>query len=241
LSGRTTGGVICDASISIDTSGATRVVTITYSDTANCFPGRKRSGVIKLTALKTMRWKDAGATIDIAFINFKTTRVADNKSIIFNGSKTMKNVSGGLLRNLATRGPIIHTVTSNGMNASFDNGTNRQWSIAKKRTFTYNNGAVLSTTGMHNDGSSNDVAVWGTNRLGQTFSTRIVDPMVVRQDCGFRLVSGKIMHTKMAIPITVTYGLDNNGSPVSCPTGSFFYKAEWTGRNGVSYSIIRPY
>ena len=239
--GRTTNGPICDATITRDSTATTKGVTITYNDTATCSPRRKRTGVIKISMARNTRWRDVNATITIDFINYKVTRVRDNKSVVLNGTKTITNQTGGLLRNLATRGPIVHLINSTGMNATFDNATSRQWQIAKKRTFTVNSGLVISTTGTHTDGSNNDISVWGTNRLGQQFATRIITPMVVREDCNFRLVSGKIEHTKITRPITVTFGLDKNGMPVSCPAGMYYYKAEWTTAAGVARSVILPY
>lgn len=238
-SARTT-SVICDATVTRDSTLTTRSLVITYNGT-NCTGTRTRTGVVTLTMGKNVKWKDVGATLTVNVQNLKITRTRDNKSLTLNGTKTIKNATGHLLSELASFSPILHISSSTGMSAAFDNGTTRQWQIAKQREFTYNNGVVISETG--NGGATADVAVWGTNRLGQEFSTRIINPLVVRQDCNFRLVSGKVEHTKLTRPITVTFGLDSTGNATTCPAaGSYYYfKAEWTSILGVAHSVVRPY
>ena len=241
LSGKTAGDT-CGLTVTYDSTLLKRVVTLTYNGT-NCSGTRTRKGVVKLSIAKNTKWKNAGASIEVEVANLKITRLSDNRSLVLNGTKTITNVSGHLFWELATSSvsSIVHTVSSSNMSATFDNGTSRQWQIAKKRTFTASAGQlVISVTGT--GGTTGDVAVWGTNRLAQDFSTRIITPMVVRQDCNWRLVSGKIEHTKLIRPITVTFGLDASGNPTSCPgTGAYYFKAEWTSLAGATYSVIKPY
>ncbi len=240
LSGKTAADT-CGVTVSYDSTTIKRVVTLNYHGT-NCSGTRSRNGVVKISILKNLRWRNAGAYVEVEIDSLKITRLSDNKSLVLNGTKKITNFSGHLLWELATSGvsSIVHTVTSSNMSATFDNGTSRLWQIAKKRTFTYDNGFVISVTGT--SGTTGDVAVWGTNRLGQDFSTRITAPMVVKQSCNFRLVSGQIEHTKLLRPITVTFGLDASGNAVSsCPTGAYYFKAEWTSLLGAAHSVIRPY
>lgn len=237
-----TNSILCNATVVKDTTGLIRRMTITYNG-ANCQGTNTRVGVVVLSIPKSMKWKTAGAELNISIQNLKITRIADNKSLTINGTKTITNVSGNLLKDLfnPTSGvtSIVHTVSSSNMSATFDNGTNRLWQIAKKRTFSApNNQLVVSIEG----NSAGGVAVWGINRLGQDFSTRIINPLVIRQDCNWRLVSGKIEHTKLTRPITVTFGLDASGNPTGCPTtGGYYLKAEWTSLSGNAFSVIRPY
>lgn len=235
-----TNSVICDATVIRDSTLLTRSLVITYNG-SNCSGTHTRTGVVTLTMNKNVRWKDVGAVLTVNIQNLKITRTRDSKSLTLNGTKTIKNATGHLLTELATFSPILHLINSSNMSATFDNGTSRQWQIAKQRQFNYNNGVVISLTGTGGTGA--DVAVWGTNRLGQEFSTRIIEPLVIRQDCNFRLVSGKVEHTKLARPITVTFGLDASGNATSCPGASayYYYKAEWTSLLGVAHSVIKPY
>lgn len=236
-----TSSVICDATVTRDSTPLTRSLVITYNGSTTCNGTHTRTGVVTLTMDKNIRWKNVGAVLTVNIQNLKITRTRDAKSLTFNGTKTIKNATGHLLTELASFSPIIHLISSSNMSATFDNGTIRQWQIAKQRKFNYNNGIVISLTGTGGTGS--DVAVWGTNRLGQEFSTRIVEPLVVRQDCNFRLVSGKVEHTKIARPIMVTFGLDASGNATACPGAGayYYYKAEWTSQLGVVHSIIKPY
>lgn len=231
--------IACDATVAVDTVSNPRTITITYN--GNCLGPRTRTGSVVLSFAPTFRWSVAGAQYTITYNNLKITR-ANNKSIIINGTKTVTNVTGGKLVNLATLGTIRHTVTSDGMTVTFDNGLQRSWKVARQRTFTFDNGVVIAVTGIAPATVGNGVAEWGTNRFGREFKTAILEPMVIKQSCDFRLVSGKIQHTGFFVTSTSTFGLDASGNPVNgCPAGTFFVKIEWTGANGQSHSYIGPY
>lgn len=239
--GRMEGSPICDATMVVDSTSDPRTITITYNGT-NCWGNRTRTGVVKLSLPANQHWKDAGATLTVTFTNLKITRVSDGKSITLNGSKTITNVSGGLVPYLAGQGTITHTITSSGITVTFDNNTQRTWQIAEQRVFTYNNGIVITTTGTHTDGSNTRIAEWGTNRNGNTFTTTILEPIVIRQDCNFRVVSGTVQHSVPNATATVTFGLDKTGNPTTCPTGAdtYYFKLVWTVLN-TSHQLILPY
>lgn len=230
----------CDATVVVDTTSTPRTITLTYSGN-NCVGNRTRSGVIVISFAPGFRWVNAGSQYTVTYNNLKITRGADKKSITINGIKTIKNVSGGKLRNLATRlAPIVHEVTSTGMSITFDDGSQRNWQLAKRRSFTYDDGIVISVTGVSAQG--NGIAEWGTNRFNKEFTCAITEPMVVRQSCNFRLVSGQVKHTGLAATTTTTFGLDANGNPItSYPSGFLFYKIVWTGANGNSNTHIGSY
>ena len=231
----------CNATVTYDTLNAVRTITITYNG-LNCNGTRTRTGVVTISIPAGVLWRNAGAQLTINYINLKITRVRDNKSITINGSKVITNVSGGLLRNLASLGTITHTIVSPGMTITFDNGSQRIWQIAKQRVFTYNNGIVITTTGTHTDGSTTGISEWGTNRFGNNFVTAIVDPMVIRQDCNWRLTSGHVRHTRLLRTVDVTFGLDVNGNPTSCPgAGTYYKKIVWVNAAGNTITVILPY
>lgn len=233
--------LICDATVVVDTASNPRTITITYNGT-NCLGNRTRTGVVIISMPQGVRWRDAGAAITVTFQNLRITRLSDGKSITINGAQTYTNVSGGLLINLPTLGTITHTITSSGLSITFDNGSQRSWQVAKQRVFTYNNGVVITTTGTHTDGTTTGISEWGTNRFGNAFTTAITQPLVVRQDCNFRLTSGEVVHTRPAGTATVTFGLDSAGNPTTCPgTGHYYMKIVWVGTGGVSHTVILPY
>jgi len=232
---------ICDATIAVDTVSNPRTITITYNGT-NCLGNRIRTGVIVLSMPANVRWKDAGAVVTVTFQNFKITRVSDNKSITINGVKTLTNESGGLLIHLASLQTVTHLVNSSGLSVTFDNGSQRNWQVARKHVYTYNNGAVLTVTGNHTQGNVTGIAEWGTNRFGNSFTSAITAPMVIRQDCNFRLTAGQVLHTTPNFTANATFGLDAMGNPAGCPgTAAYYMKVTWTGPAGNTYTAILPY
>lgn len=233
---------VCNAVFSMDTAaGNPRTITITYDGT-NCLGTHTRTGTVVASMPAGTRWKNAGAVITLTYTNLVVTRVIDNKSITINGSHTLTNVSGGLLINLPALGTITHAINSTGMTVKFDDNTQRTWQVSRQRTFTYNNGIVVTVTGTHTEGNVTGIAEWGTNRFGRAFTSVISQPLVFRQDCSFRLTSGQIQHTVPVFNATATFGLNAGGSPTSCPvTGSYFCKIIWTGPNNNSHTVIFPY
>ncbi|MFA6152240.1 MAG: hypothetical protein WC716_13020 [Chitinophagaceae bacterium] len=243
ITGKTT-GTLCDATVIYDSTASDRRITITYDSSASCHPKFVRSGKVIITIPLSVRWKDAGAVVTTTFDKVKITRVKDGKYWILNGNHTIKNVSGGLLKSLSSTGTIKHEIGSTGINITFDDGTTRSWKVAKQRTFTYSSGIVISTIGIHSDGSRSDIAEWGINRKARSFTRAITSPMVMRQDCDFRLVSGATLHTNPAWNATVTFGLDASGAATACPgaSGTYYYKIVWTKAGGTtSKTIIAPY
>lgn len=231
----------CDATVSFDSISNPRKITISYNGTP-CNGAYTRTGTIVASMPANIHWKDQGATITVTYQNLKVTRLLDSKSIIINGSHTITNVSGGLLYNLSTQQSITHTVSSAGMTITFDDNTQRSWQVATKRVFTYNNGIVLSVSGNKTIGTTEGIAEWGVNRFGHDFTTTILQPLVIRQDCAFRLTSGQVKHDGGFGTATVSFGLDVNGNPTSCPgTGFYYFKLAWTGPNGATANVIWPY
>jgi hypothetical protein len=229
---------ICNATAVYDSVSNPRKITVTYGG-ANCYGTHSRTGVIVLSMATGTHWKDAGAVLTVTVTNLKITRLIDNKSITINGTQTFTNVSGGLMFNLASLQSITHTISGN-MSITFDDNSVRAWQVARKRVFTYSGGIVITITGNHTDGNNTQIAEWGSNRYGHSFTTSITEPLVIRQDCDFRLTSGQVTHEGFATAIA-TFGLDANGNATSCPgTGHYNFKLEWVGLSG-SKSVILPY
>ncbi len=225
----------CDATVTYDTAAVQKSITIIYNG-SNCSGTRTRTGKIIITFDSSLHWKDAGATISVDYDSLLITRVSDGKTLLINGTVTHTNVSGGLLEDLATLNSITRTITGN-LSLTFDNGTQRSWSITKQRVFTYNNGIVITTTGTGTGG----VAEAGINRYGNAFTSAITQPIVIEQSCDFRLVSGQILYNGPFATVTTTFGLDVNGNSVSaCPIGFFYYKQVWSIA-GRTFTFIGPY
>jgi hypothetical protein len=232
---------ICDATVAVDTVSNPRTITITYNGTS-CWGAYTRAGVVVISMAQGVHWKDAGAIVDVNYHNLIVTRLSDNKSITINGTMTHTNVSGGLLYQLATVQTITHTVTSTGMSVTFDDNSQRNWQVAKQRVFTYDNGIVITSTGTHTDGNNSNIAEWGTNRFGHAFTSSISAPLVIRQDCNFRIVSGQVTHQTENVTAVATFGLDSSGNATSCPgSGVYYFKLVWTGPAGIPITLILPY
>ena len=233
--------IICDADIIADTLGNMRTITISYSG-ANCNSGRTRTGSIVISMAQGVRWKNGGAVLSVNFQNLKVTRLSDNKSITISGIQTFTNVSGGLLINLPAVGTITHTITSNLMTITLDNGAKRTWQVARRRVYSLNNGIVITTTGTYTEGTITGISEWGSNRFGNPFTCTILQPMIIRQGCNFRLVSGKIAHITKLFNAAVNFGLDSSGSPISCPSNKAFYlKITWRGPSSIAREVNLPY
>lgn len=232
---------ICDATVTYDSVSNPRTITITYNGNT-CNGAYTRNGVVTISMAQGVQWKNQGATVTVAYQNLKIVRVADNKSITINGSHTITNVSGGLLSNLASLPSVTHVINSDNMSITFSDNTQRTWHVARRRVFTLsNNQLVITITGNYSDGTHDGIAEWGINRFGHAFTTTITQPLVIRQDCNFRLTSGEVKHEGFATA-TVTFGLDATGNPTSCPgTGHYYFKVFWTGPNGASANAILPY
>lgn len=245
VGGSNTSSVLpCDASASMDTTNGIRTLTITYNGNV-CAPGQRftRTGSVIISAPMRNHFRDSGAVMSVTMNNLQITRLIDTSTITINGSKSITNVTGGSLMNIATLGTIIHEIRTgtSGITVTFDDGTSRNWNIARRRTYTFSTGVVITTTGLHTIGTTAGVSEWGTDRFGNSFQTSIDQPMVIRQDCNFRLVSGQVTNQNSNATAVVTFGLDSAGLPTTCPMGRFYMKIVVTASNGTTNTIIRPY
>ena len=231
---------ICDATVTLDSTASMYNLTIQYNG-GNCGFNRIRTGKVIVSIQKGQKWGNAGAQLHVTFIGLKVKRVSDNKSLTLNGEQTITNTSGGRLINLPQGITITHTITSSNMSLTFDNGMMRTWQVAKQRVFTYSNGVVITGTGLHSDGTHDGIAEWGTNRFGIPFASSVTQPIVVKQDCSFRIVSGQVTHYREDVTTTATFGLDASGTATTCPgTGKYYFKLVWAD-SVKSYTVILPY
>ncbi|HTF30999.1 MAG TPA: hypothetical protein VK625_19220 [Flavitalea sp.] len=233
--------LICSASLVYDTVGSVKKITINY-DGSDCGGFHSRTGTVIISMPSTVHWKDVGAEITVTYVNVKVTRLSDKKSITINGSHKLTNVSGGLLLYLFIGQPsITHSITSTGMTVTFDDGSQRQWQVSRQRVYTLANGGTITITGTHQEGAQTNVAEWGTDRYGVSFTSSITEPLIISGACQYRLISGQIKHQRKSGSATLSFGLNVQGVPVTCPAGSYYYKLIWTGPAGNSLTYIGPY
>jgi hypothetical protein len=238
---RNTSVVLCDAVIDTATTADVKKIIITYNGGVCSGKNRTRTGEVILSMPKAKRWNDAGAALTVTIKNLTVTRNSDKKSIVLNGSTVITNVSGGNIINLSTTGSMTHTIFSDGITVKFPNGTTRTWMVNKQRDFSYDGGIVISTSGKHTEGNIANISEWGVNRAGEAFKTVIAQPLVIKQNCAFRVTGGKIEYITN-IKLAITFGLDMTGNPTSCPgAGNYFFKAEYTDLRAITHTLIWPY
>ena len=235
---------ICDAVVTVDTVDNPRTITITYNGT-NCAMDRTRTGSVVISIAQGVVWRDAGAVVTVTFNKLAITRLIGNKTITLNGTHTYTNVSGGSLLSLPDNpgASIIHTITSSDMAITFDDGSKATWNVARQRTFTYNDGYVITQTGTHTVDSLTNVSMWGTDRYGNAFTVDILQPYVVTVSCSWLLTSGEVQLSLPHVTATATYGLNSSGVAEGCPvTGYYYYEvsADFTA-SGKIYTVILPY
>ncbi len=244
-----TGTSLCNVTID-STAKSTGLIVLTYTG-INCDNTRSRSGSISIqlpynsisASPVVTGWHNAGATITLTYNNYKVTNLSDNKSLTFNGTHSVTNVNGGRIITMTSGTSIVHKISGD-MFLTFDDGTQRTWSVRRTRTFS-NVGGVVSTT-LTGDNTINgniNVAMWGTNRVGESFSVSIPTPIVVNiagSSCLYKPLSGVRIHHGLAHELTITYGVDASGNAVSsvCPYG---FKLNWTNAQGVAKEVIRMY
>jgi hypothetical protein len=182
---RTSGYESDSCHYNVVTNEGTKSITITFSGD-NCAGTRKREGSITAKVTSTAKSYQVGGTIEITYNNFKITRKSDGKSLTFNGKMIILNVAG--LSN-----PLIHTIHGKLM-IKFDNGQERAWVVARKRTITFTNQTI--TFKVESD-STGFIEAAGLDRNGKSFVTTIPTPIVL-QNCtanDWKVIDGKIVYT----------------------------------------------
>jgi len=231
----------CGASIdSLAIANDTITIRITFNG-LTCNDKRSRTGKIELKTKVGTQWNQVGAAVVCKFIDFNVTRVATGKSVKLNGTKTIVNVIGGHRWQVGTLITSYVERISGSMQASFDNGTNRTWNIARQITYTGTpNQYILTIDGFGSTGNYQNLVVWGSNRQGEEFFTQITQSVVCRQACDWDPVSGIKIHqipsdTKSA---TITFGYNANNEPVTgdeCPAR---YRIDWQRNNNSGTSFL---
>jgi len=232
----------CNVTPSIDSTATSRRLTLTFNG-LNCAGTHRRQGTIVVTMPLNRRWRDSGTVLSVAVNNLQITRVRDTQTITVNGTRQLLNATGGLPRFLPIGQSIRHELTGQ-MTITFPGGSQRVWNVARRRTYSRPNGPMIITvTGMHTDGTLTGISEWGSNRYGNPFVTQIIEPLRMSSECGFRLGQGQVRHSRLAATVDVTFGLNAQGNPTSCPGPAqpYFFKAVWTGAGGNTQTVIRPY
>jgi hypothetical protein len=234
--------------VTIDSSQLSqKIIFFNFDGVTPCFsPSRTRSGQIKVQLTTGNSWHDAGSVLTITFNNYKVTRLSDNKSITFNGVKTLTNVNGhNWITFLAGTSTFKYRSRAYNVNVSFNNGTSAVWNQANTTEWLYtpvsSHGDYLTFTANGDTVINGHTAtsMWGTNRYGQAFTTHYNSPVVSNTYCGlWRPNSGEMVH-HVNNDFTLTLGVDQSGNPTTLDC-AYGYKVTWT-RNGNTRTAILSY
>lgn len=231
---------ICGATTSI--SG--NVVTLTFDGTTAC-DGRVRNGVVTIQLIAGSRFRDANAIAQVSYNNYTVQRsiAGNSRTIVFNGTQYVKNISGGNVIDLATGSTLVHKISGN-ISAQFDGQTTRRtWSISRLRTYakTGDNQYELTIVGDSTYNGQSGVDVIGTNRFGDRFWAITATPVKVNNTCGWgNPTQGKRAHyNDNDASLIVTFGTNTGGvvDGSSCPSN---YKVDYNRRNR-NWSAVYPY
>ncbi|MBL7935911.1 MAG: hypothetical protein JNM51_08915 [Bacteroidia bacterium] len=248
LHGRTNGtqqsngvlGNICG--LSVDTNGA-HLGTIMLNFNGTTCNNRTRTGSIRLTIMdhaSGKRWKQAGCVMKVDYFLYKITRASDGKSVRFEGTQYITNISGGTWFDLLFLGQpnLVHSVTGENLSVSFDDASTANYNINRKFTYTKSASFVITCVG-EGIGSSNGLSNlenYGTTRDGDAFTSQVTTPVVWNTTCGaWAPIQGavEIKVDSKAFKLNCLFGVDASGNSVSvganqCPYG---WKVEWKYKN----------
>jgi hypothetical protein len=247
---RTPVKLVCNATIDTSMARTMGMVSITYNG-KSADSARMRTGTISIqlpynsnNTPKVTRWSTEMCSMTITYSNYTVTNVATNKSITLNGTHTITNLSGGTVATI-TNGinPIIHKIRGS-MTLTFDDGTQRSWSVARKRTFNYTDGITTETlSGDTTVNNYSNVAMWGINRKGDNFYVSTTTPLIANVSgplCLYKPIGVRVFYGA-ARTLTVTYGVDQSGNSITGSTCPYGYKLDWVNVKGENKEAILAY
>jgi hypothetical protein len=242
---KSTGKLPCNATI--DSTGVVNdsvTIYITYNG-LNCSGTRYRTGQVEIKKQVGMHWNQQGATVQIKHINYTITRVSTQKTIVLNSLKEHTNVTGGLIRKLGNGLSTIVHRTSGRIAITFDDGTSRFWTVDRQKTYTgtFPDNLVMTINGLGSPTPTGfeNLLVWGTNRQGESFYTKIIEPVVHRQVCDWNPCSGIKQHLVPADSksATITFGYNKDNQPITGDECPVKYKLDWQKNNNSGTVYIR--
>jgi hypothetical protein len=235
---------VCGALVSYDSIHG--MITITYNG-AECNGVINRLGTITITLLdytQGARWKSAGATLQVAYLNLVVTNIVSGASYTLNGTHYLTNVTVCLAYQVmdgSVTGTVAHKHITDNFTVTFANGTQKTWSARRTRTFTGAGILSVRTVTLAGDTSINgesNVEIWGTNRNGDAFSSSLIVPIASNNVCGYyHPVSGEYTHFVANRTVDVLFGVNSAGLPITGATCAFGYKITYTVNGNVQTKI----
>ena len=225
-----------------------KIITLNFDGITPCLsPSRTRGGKIEIRLVRGDHWADQNAKLQITMTDYKVVRLSDNKSVTFNGVKTLTNVRGlRYLAFLAGTDSLVYKERGTDIHAVLDNGATHTYSVARTTYLRLvqiagNSQFRFRATGDTTLNGVSSVDAWGTNRYNTAFTSTFIAPWVSNTYCGFwRPVSGQYEYASGGNRVDITLGLNQQGTPstLDCAYG---YKISWDLANGQSGEQIKSY
>lgn len=230
------------------THGDTIVYTLKYSGyNAWPHPSFSRTGIVLVEILKGVRWDQPLATVTFKYENLVVEKISSGKTFTFNGTRTWENVSGGLIINLHGSTTVTHQITG-AMTITFDDGSQRIWTISRQRVWggTFPAALTVTVSGFGSAAGYNNLVEYGTNRKGEAFYTQINTPILyVYNSClAFQWIPiwGVIEYQIPSVPKSATLTFGYNSSDALVPYGNCadYFRLDWVVKtnNGTDYFQI---
>ncbi len=227
---------------------AQKTLFFNFDGITPCFsPSRTRSGQIKVELTTGNLWSDVGSVLTLTYTDFKITRLSDNKFIMFNGNKTLKNINGNnWLGFLLGTDTLKYQSRAFNVHVDFTGGAQATWNAAHTTQWVYKPSGIsgpqidFSAIGDTSFNGFNNISGWGVNRYGQSFTTYYTGAWNSNTYCGlWRPVSGELIHNVNSANYTFTLGVNQSGSPstLDCAYG---FKVSWL-YNGTPVSVVLSY
>ena len=234
--------------VTIDTNQiAQKILFFNFDGQTPCFsPSRTRSGQIKVELTTGNLWSDANSVLTITYYNFKVTRLVDNKFIVFNGVKTLKNINGNdWLGFLAETAVLKYQERAFNIQVAFSSGQSAIWNSARMTQWSYDQNGPggyakidIACNGDTTAGGFANVDSWGINRFGDPFTTYYNVPWISNTYCGLgRPNTGQLTHHVNSSDFVLTLGVDQNGDPTpyDCAYG---FKVSWSVNGNTHVAVL---
>lgn len=237
---------ICGCSITSDL--ANKKITLNFDGTTPCgSPSRSRGGKIEVQLVRGARWSDLNAMLKVTMTNYKVTRLETQKSVTFNGVKTLTNMRGwNWLGYLAGTDSIVYKERGKDIQAVFNNGGTHVFSLYRSTSNRLRDRAGLKRVYIRATGDTTyqglqNVDTYGTNRNGQAFTGQLLTPWSSNSYCGFwRPTQGEMVYKAAGNSLTLTAGVNESGN-VDTRDCAYGYKVAWQLSTGTSGSVVKSY
>lgn len=236
-------GVIIDTSL--ESSG---IITLRFKDTS-CY-NKKRKGSIKITmeGYPLKKWKHAGSRLRVDFTAYQVTRMSDGKSVMFDGTEYITNISGDTWLELwfLNTKTLVHTVTTSNLKITFNNGDIGIMNINRRQTYTYvDKVTICKTEGIGNYNGKSNLDNWGQTRDGSVYTCEVITPIEWKTSCGAMApLSGEVSIDVEGkeYEMKCLFGVNKEGDVVSDPnTCPYGWKTSWSRKKKTNTRVFGYY